>query len=172
MSPLECDDDDSCRGCALAPRRTFLLGMSGAVLAAMVGTTWDSDAAMLPLEMASGAQSGGNVRTYAVPAEDGATIDRDAQVILVRLHGQGYAFNLACPHENTVLRWRPEDSRFQCPRHGSRYQPDGTFISGRATRNMDRFAIRRTPEGLVVDLDRLYRSDRNQAEWAGATVAL
>ena len=120
MSPLECDDDDSCGGCALAPRRTFLLGMSGAVLAAMVGTTWDSDAAVLPLTVASGAQSGGNVRTYAVPAKDGATIDRDAQVILVRLHGQGYAFNLACPHENTVLRWRPEDSRFQCPRHGSR----------------------------------------------------
>ncbi len=171
MSALEFDDD-SCEGCALAPRRTFLLGMSGAVLAAMVGASWDSDAAELPVTLASGAQSGGNVRTYPVPAEDGATIDRDAQVIVVRLHGQGYAFNLACPHENTVLRWRPEDARFQCPRHGSRYQPDGTFISGRATRNMDRFAIRRTPDGLVVDLDRLYRSDRNQADWAGATVAL
>ena len=171
MSPVDFDDD-SCEGCSLSPRRTFLLGMSSAVLAAMVGSGWDADASELPVSLASGTQGAGNSRTYAVPAEDGATIDRDAQVILVRLHSQAYAFNLACPHENTVLRWRPEDARFQCPRHGSRYQPDGTFISGRATRNMDRFAIRRTAEGLVVDLDHLYRSDRNQAEWAGAAVAL
>ena len=63
-----------------------------------------------------------------MPAADGVTIDRDAQVILVRFQQKVYAFNLACPHENTALRWRERDVRFQCPRHESQYQPDGTFI--------------------------------------------
>jgi len=91
VSPVDFDDD-SCEGCSLAPRRTFLLGMSSAVLTAMVGSGWDAGASELPVSLASGMQGAGNSRTYAVPAEDGATIDRDAQVILVRLHGRAYAF--------------------------------------------------------------------------------
>jgi hypothetical protein len=37
---------------------------------------------------------------------------------------------------------------------------------------MDRFAIRRDGAELVVDLDRLIRSDQDPAGWAAATVAL
>ena len=58
----------------------------------------------------------------------------------MRFQGVVYAFNLSCPHQNTALKWQPDDQRFQCPKHKSRYQPDGTFISGRATRGMDRLA--------------------------------
>ena len=56
--------------------------------------------------------------------------------------------------------------------HKSRYQPDGVFISGRATRNMDRLAVRREGDTIVVDVDKLYRSDQNAADWAAAVVAL
>jgi hypothetical protein len=63
-----------------------------------------------------------------------------------------FAFNLSCPHENTALHWRQNDLRFQCPRHESKYQPDGTFTSGRATRNMERFAIRKDGQNVVIDL--------------------
>ena len=38
-----------------------------------------------------------------------------------------YAFNLACPHENTALKWLPKDGRFQCPKHESQYQPCGSL---------------------------------------------
>jgi Rieske Fe-S protein len=100
------------------------------------------------------------------------TIDRDTQVILVRFQQKAYAFNLACPHENTALRWRPRDGRFQCPRHESQYQPDGTFIQGRATRNMDRFAVKVAAGNLVVDLNRLFRSDQQAADWSAAAVAV
>jgi Rieske Fe-S protein len=100
------------------------------------------------------------------------TIDRETQIIVVRFQQRAYAFNLACPHENTALRWKERDGRFQCPRHESQYQPDGTFISGRATRKMDRFAIKRAGDRLVVDLDRLFRSDQQAQAWGAAAVSL
>ena len=154
-------------------RREFLGHISAAALAALVGVELStSDASALPLTTISGTQGSANEHTYPVPAADGASIDREAEVILVRFHQQALAFNLACPHENTALRWRQDDGRFQCPRHGSKYQPDGTFISGRATRNMDRFAIRRDGDKLIVDVNRLYRSDQQKAEWNAAVVAL
>ena len=109
---------------------------------------------------------------YPIPQTDGVTIDRTNQVILVRFQNFAYAFNLACPHENTALKWLPKDGRFQCPRHESKYQPNGTFMSGRATRNMDRLAIRRDGSDLVVNLDTMWQSDRDAAAWAAATVSL
>jgi nitrite reductase/ring-hydroxylating ferredoxin subunit len=122
---------------------------------------------------ASGVSAGqGAERSYALPAEDGVNIDQDNDVILVRNANRVYAFALSCPHENTALRWRRQDQRFQCPRHESKYQPDGAFLSGRATRNMDRFAIRRDGQKVVVNLAQLFRSDRQKPEWDAAAVTL
>jgi len=164
----------ACAGCGGTTSRRRAVGqMSTAVLAAMIGVElWPGSAAAVPVTEGSGAPAGPPTATYPVPAADGVTIDRDAQVILVRFQHHAYAFNLACPHENTALRWREREGLFQCPRHESRYKPDGTFISGRATRNMDRLGIRRGGERLVVDLDHLFRSDQQAQDWAAAAVAL
>jgi Rieske Fe-S protein len=164
----------SCPGCAGALSRRRLLGqMSTAALAAMVAVElWPGGAEAVPVTEGSGTQTGPAEHTYPLPAADGVTIDRDTQVILVRFQQRVYVFNLACPHENTALRWKPRDGRFQCPRHESQYQPDGTFIAGRATRNMDRFAVTRAGDSLAVDLNRLYRSDGQPQDWAAAVVAL
>jgi Rieske Fe-S protein len=107
---------------------------------------------------------------YPFPAADGVTIDRKQQVIIVRTQGQVYAFNLSCPHENTALKWLPKDVRFQCPKHESKYQPNGTFVSGRATRNMDRLSIRRDGNDLYVDLSHIIKSDTDAAAWNAATI--
>ena len=93
-------------------------------------------------------------------------------MILVRNANRVFAFPLACPHENTALRWRQQDQRFQCPRHESKYQPDGTFMSGRATRNMDRFPIRRDGPKVVVNLAKLFRSDQQRSDWDAAVLTL
>jgi nitrite reductase/ring-hydroxylating ferredoxin subunit len=114
----------------------------------------------------------GQERRYPIPAGDGISFDQASQIILVRREGRMTAFNLACPHENTALRWRRQDDRFQCPRHESKYQPDGTFIEGRATRNMDRLPIRRDGDQVVVDLSRMIRSDQDPGAWAAASVAI
>jgi hypothetical protein len=81
-------------------------------------------------------------------------------------------WNLSEGRKDTALRWKERDGCFQCPRHESKYQPDGTFISSRATRNMDRLAIRRDGDRLVVALDRLFRSDQQPQEWGAAAVSL
>ena len=145
--------------------------MSAAVVAAMAGVElWPATAAAVPVLEGGGTQSGPSEYSYPLPAADGVTIDRDAQLILVRFQQRVYVFNLACPHENTALRWKQGDGRFQCPRHESQYQPDGTFIAGRATRNMDRFAVSRVGSSVRVDLNRLFRSDTQASEWVAAAV--
>ncbi len=99
-------------------------------------------------------------------------MDRANQVILVRSQGNACAFALSCPHQNTALKWLGDQERFQCPKHQSKYTPEGVFISGRATRNMDRLPIRVDGGRLLVDVDRVYESDKDPSGWAGATVRL
>lgn len=166
--------DDPCTICGPSQsRRRFLEQISTAVMGAVVGThLGTADAAALPVAFVTGTRARADERTYPIPTADGATIDADAEVIVVRFQQRIFAFNLACPHQNTALKWRQNDLRFQCPKHQSKYQPDGTFISGRATRNMDRFAVRRSDDSLVVDLARLYRSDQHQADWSAAVIPL
>jgi Rieske Fe-S protein len=126
----------------------------------------------LPVAFGSSIGAAGSEHRYPIPASDGVTIDRKAQVIVVRYQEHLYAFNLACPHENTALKWLPKDGRFQCPKHESRYQPSGQFIDGRATRNMDRLGVRVDGSMLVVDVNKFYRSDKDPAGWSAAAVAL
>ena len=163
---------DACTSCAdpLGPdRRAFLRHAALAAASALVGLgAAASDASARPLDFVSASARDGETRTYPLPAADGAVIDRDAEVILVRWQGAVYAFNLACPHQHTALRWIAGESRFQCPKHKSKYQPDGAFISGRATRGMDRFAVRRDGGGVVVDLAVLHRQDTDPNGWAAA----
>jgi Rieske Fe-S protein len=111
-------------------------------------------------------------RRYPIPSADGVSIDRRAQIILVRYANQVYAMALACPHENAAVKWIAKDRRFQCSKHDSRYTPDGTYTSGHATRNLDRFPVRREQNEVVVTVDRVYRSDQNLSAWTSAGVPL
>ena len=164
-----------CEGCGLSggSRREFLAeGMrlaAGALLA--LGA---APGALRALEMVPG--SGRRVATgtvaYPVPAGDGATVDHQNEVILVRFGGTLYAFALSCPHQNTALRWLAKEGRFQCPKHGSRYQPDDTFTSGRATRSMDRFPVQMVAGEIVVDTSRVLREDQDRAGWTAAAAHL
>jgi nitrite reductase/ring-hydroxylating ferredoxin subunit len=167
MSPhcAGCDGDDS--------RRDFLRRVT-AILVGVAGSLRIGPAQLagLPIAFAPGRQAGAEEAAYPIPAEDGATIDKPREVILVRFEKAVYAFALSCPHQKTPLRWKPEANQFQCPKHKSRFQPDGSFIDGRATRNMDRYAIRREGEEVRVSLDKLYRADENREAWIAAVVTL
>ena len=111
-------------------------------------------------------------RRYPLPSADGVSIDRDNSVIVARAARKVYAFSLACPHQNTALRWEAADHQFWCPKHKSHYRADGTFIEGRATRDMDRLALRRDGAELVVDVDTLYQEDLHGAQWSAAFIAV
>lgn len=162
-----------CNDCPLvADRRTFLGDVARFVgVAAFVTATTSQMAEAFPIRVTTGHRSGDSVR-YPILPQDGAQIDHDNQIILVRWQKAIYAFELSCPHQNTALRWDGGDNRFQCPKHRSKYQPDGTFIEGRATRNMDRHAIKRDGEQVVVDLNTFYKSSEDQAGWSAAFVQL
>jgi Rieske Fe-S protein len=146
-----------------------LLSATGALVA--IGMSRASALAM-PLEFTEGTPRPDETVSYPIPVADGAQIDKKNDVILVRWQGVIYAFNLSCPHQNTALHWEDNDHQFQCPKHHSRFQPDGEYVpdSGRATRNMDRFAIVRAGDNVTVDLDKLYQEDTDDAEWKTAFV--
>jgi nitrite reductase/ring-hydroxylating ferredoxin subunit len=169
---------DECGGtrCAISTnRREFLrrtmLSMAGALVAAGASSV---EAMAMPLEFTSGERFGRASVAYAIPAADGAEIDKHNEVILVRWQNAVYAFDLSCPHQNTALHWEDGDHDFQCPKHHSRFKPSGEYVegSGRATRNMDRFAIVRDNGQVRVDLDKLYQNDTDPTAWAGATIKL
>jgi nitrite reductase/ring-hydroxylating ferredoxin subunit len=164
-----------CRGClgTEPTRRDFLATTSCALVAALVASGIDAKAVMsLQFDTARPVSEQGSERSYAIPARDIISMDPDSQVILVRQSNQIMVLSLGCPHQNAALQWRPKDKRFQCPLHGAKYQPDGTFQSGPATRNMDRFAIRLNKEWVVVDFDKLYRSDQQKADWSAAVITI
>src|ERR1044071_6272935 len=109
---------DPCTECVLhSSRRDFLRASAAALLGSMTIGWVDALA-----------RNGGTI-SYAIPASDGAQIDKANEVILVRWQANVYAFSLSCPHQHTALRWKEADQRFQCPKHKSKYQPDGVFIS-------------------------------------------
>jgi Rieske Fe-S protein len=166
---------DRCSTCEQATvdgtsRRAFLRRTGTVFSLAVLGL--GTSAAPLPVSFSAAGAAAGPEHRYPIPAADGVTIDRSNQIIIVRYQSNLYAFNLACPHENTALKWLPKDNRFQCPKHESQYQPTGVFTSGRATRNMDRLGVRREDSALVVDVSKFFQSDKNPAGWAAAVVAV
>ena len=111
-------------------------------------------------------------KKYNLPASDSVNIDHGTQVILVRYQNSVFAFALACPHEHAAVKWLNKDKRFQCSKHDSQYTPNGTYTTGHATRNLDRFAIRREDAAIFVDLHRWFESDKDPGGWASAVVQL
>ena len=167
---------DQCGPCEVSSRREFLREAAVTVAGIAAALGFARTASALPTHFTVGATRAtartGDELSYPIPAADGAQIDRDAQVILVRWQNAVYAFNLSCPHQNTSLRWDDTDHRFQCPKHHSQYQPDGGFITGRATRGMDRFTVRRNGDKVVVDVNAMHKQDVDVAGWNAAVVRL
>ena len=169
---MDSKDCGSCFAAKTVRRREFLRDAAAAVTLALVAVgARPAEAFGLPVSVIRGHLAGAD-KQYPFPESDGVFIDKDEDVIVARSTGKVFAFSLACPHQNTAIRWDAGNSRFQCPKHKSRYRPDGTFIEGRATRGLDRFAVRREADRLLVNLDALYREDKESAQWALAFVEI
>jgi nitrite reductase/ring-hydroxylating ferredoxin subunit len=153
-------------------RREFIR-TGGCLTLAFAALGLPASLAGLPVAEVTGTgTANNNEKRYALPTGDSVNIDHQAQVILIRFQNNIYAFALACPHEHAAVKWLPRDKRFQCSKHDSQYQPNGTYTAGRATRNLDRFAIHREESSVVVDLHRWFESDKDPAGWASAVLQL
>lgn len=180
MSPIIQDEEgaagEECHACPVASRREFLRDAAVAVAGIAATLGFARAASALPehfqIRATRASSRVGDQLSYPIPPADGAQIDRYQQVILVRWQNAVYAFNLSCPHQHTALRWDDSDHQFQCPKHHSKYQPDGEFISGRATRGMDRFSITRDGGKVVVDVNAMHKQDGDPAGWNAAVVKL
>jgi nitrite reductase/ring-hydroxylating ferredoxin subunit len=151
-------------------RRDFLRA-GGCFVMALAAFGLPISLSALPITETAGSGSA-NEKRYPIPAGDAVNIDHSAQVILVRFQNNIYAFSLACPHEHAAIKWVQKEHRFQCTKHDSKYQPNGTYTSGRATRNLDRFVVRKEDTSVVVDLQHWFESDRNASGWAAAFVSV
>ena len=145
-------DDEQCDTC----RREFL----------------QAALALLPIFFIEGTASAADEVRYPIPAADSVNIDRKSQLIVARYSGHVYVFALSCPHQNNALKWVEKEHRFQCTKHDSQYTPAGVYTTGRATRNMDRYVIRRDGNDVVVDLHKWIESDKDPSGWAGAGLAV
>lgn len=163
------NSSDDCGGCTLLGRREFLrdAAVAAAALAAL-----GAKAAAMPVNFMHARAVTDEQATYPLPTTDGVYIDKKQEVIVARVGSQVFAFELACPHQNTALRWNDKERQFQCPKHHSKYTPDGSFISGRATRAMDRFAVTKQGNNLVVDLDKVFEQDKDAMGWQNAVLTL
>lgn len=171
MKKSERVDADDCGGCRLHDRRSFLSRTLAAVAAASVllpGIVRAEE--MVGFVMHTAERRADGRAKYPAPAADGATIDTENEVILVRKAGKFMAFALSCPHQRSMLKIKGGDTAFQCTKHKSEYRIDGEYIRGRATRNMDRHPIQKEGAELVVDVDTVIRSDQNASGWAAAFV--
>ncbi len=165
------DASDDCADCTLRDRRSFLAKTLTAIAAASVllpGVVKAEEMAGFVMFRAPRRADG--TAKYPVPAADGATIDTENETILVRAGGKCMAFALSCPHQRAMLKIKGGDTAFLCPKHKSEYRIDGEYIRGRATRSMDRRAIRKEGAELVVDVESQIKSDDNAADWAAAFV--
>lgn len=168
-------NDNRCSGCPIGDgieRRDFLRAAAARAIAALGALALlPAGGAAMPLHFITGSGTR-SAKAYPIPSADGVSIDKKESVIIARYQGRAYAFSLACPHQNTALRWEGRNNRFQCPKHKSRYQPDGVFIEGRATRGMDRFAVSREAQSpqMLVNLDAMYRQDHHPTEWEAAFI--
>ncbi len=162
---------NDCSGECPIARRAFLRDVS-VFTAALVAAGLAPRAAGAAQPMRALAREKAEVK-YPIPAADGVRFDDQNEVILVRYQGHVYAFELSCPHQNTALKLDPAGTGgFYCTKHESRYKPTGEFISGRATRNMDRLMIRRDGNTVVVNLDKWYESDSEPTQWAAAQITV
>ena len=153
-------------------RREFLCDAASLVACAAALGVAPSGLLGLPVRLAGALRIVGNEASYPIPPQDAVTIDRDHEAILVRYQGRVYVFGLSCPHQRTPLRWEEEEHRFRCPKHKSTFEPNGAFVSGRATRNMDRYAVRRDGSNVIADLSALFQEDKDAEHWGQALIQL
>src|SRR3990172_2953909 len=102
-----------CGGCgALTSRRDFLREAASLVACSAAVGVLPSGPLGLTVRLTAALRIIGGEAVYPIPPQDGATIDRDHEVIVVRHQDRVYAFALWCPHQRTALRFQDQERRF------------------------------------------------------------
>ena len=133
-------------------RRSFLsagwkIGF-GLLAVAGVATTWD----LLKPQLSAGFDV--IVKTVspdAVP-DEGVLEVPEARGYLVKLDDEEVvAFSEVCTHLGCRVPYIDENTRFECPCHGSKFTREGYYIEGPAPRGMDQYETAVVEDVILID---------------------
>lgn len=69
--------------------------------------------------------------------------------LFVFSEGEGvYAISAVCPHLGCIVRRMPE-GRYECPCHGSKFNPRGEVYAGPAPTGLSWIQVRQAPNGVL-----------------------
>lgn len=141
-------------------RRRFLAWawrLLGAGLAVSAG--WTAYDVLLPR---SGPGFGGEVVAGAAAAfpEGKVRYIPAGRFFLTRVEGELLALYQRCPHLGCRTPFCESSGRFECPCHGSIFNLKGEYLSGPSPRGLDRFPVKTTEEGVVVDTSTIIEGSR------------
>jgi glycine/D-amino acid oxidase-like deaminating enzyme/nitrite reductase/ring-hydroxylating ferredoxin subunit len=84
--------------------------------------------------------TGGDVRRIdEIPTGSGAVIRDGMRKLAVFRDAQGktHAFSAVCPHLGCIIDWNDGEKSWDCPCHGSRFDPQGRVINGPANTDLE-----------------------------------
>ena len=73
-----------------------------------------------------------------IAKDSGAVIQRGEKQIAVYRDEKGvtHEYSAVCPHQGCIVEWNSEQKAWDCPCHGSRFDPFGGVINGPAKRDL------------------------------------
>jgi cytochrome b6-f complex iron-sulfur subunit len=83
----------------------------------------------------------GPVRELPSPGDPPLNVP-EGKFWLVRTEHHLLALYKACTHLDCMFDWNPQEDKFICPCHGSRFARDGSLLTGPAPRSLDQFGVR------------------------------
>lgn len=102
------------------------------------GWTYASENAATAAQYADWLRRGDVSSVEEIPKGAGAVVARGAHRVACYRDGDGalHEMSAACPHLGCVVQWNPAAATWDCPCHGSRFDPLGTVVNGPANRNL------------------------------------
>ena len=82
-----------------------------------------------------------------IPDGEGGIIERDGEQLAVIRDGDGVgqALSAVCTHLGCIVGWNTVDRTWDCPCHGSRFDPQGEVLSGPALHPLESKPLRTSP---------------------------
>ncbi|KIZ04708.1 FAD dependent oxidoreductase [Monoraphidium neglectum] len=85
----------------------------------------------------------------AIKPGDGQVVQEGLRKVALYRDEQGtlHRHSALCPHQHVLVQWNPVDKTFDCPGHGSVFDPCGRCVSGPSSRDLEDLGWRREDEG-------------------------
>ena len=126
-------------------RRLLRIVGKGSVLAAFLAQLGAAGRAFFPNVLYEPPRKFNLKRPHDYPV--GYTFDAAHRLYVIRNANAFHVISAICTHLGCNVQWK--GTEFDCPCHGSRFNPDGTVISGPAPQPLPWFEANESPDGFL-----------------------